>query len=102
MDWVRNTLGGGDDEINPLIGSIKLDNMLLGTECIVTLDDLLESWVRPVGNKGGSCHAPFEEIVGSCNSNGEVILAILAAGIQGEDRNEVGGLIVASIRVGVS
>lgn len=94
MDWMWDGLGSLDDEVDPFIGSVELNDVGVGGVAGVSLVDLEKSWVGPFDFEGGTGHVPFEQVVGSSDSDSEVVGLILIGSVHGVVWNKVGHVFV--------
>lgn len=101
MDRVSETNGVLDDEVNPDVGLVKVNDILLGGVGVVAVDDLLDSRVAPIGKEGAVVQGPLELAADYLETDSEGLIVSLLAGLDSNNRDQVRhGLVPAVVHVG--
>ncbi|TKW55332.1 hypothetical protein CTA1_12764 [Colletotrichum tanaceti] len=103
VDGVRDGEGGLDDEVDPLVGLVELDDGLLLLPGLVAVDDGLEGRVAPVDEHAGAVEVPLEE-AGLVLADGAGLELVPVGGRDGLGHvgDEVVRLVVAAVLVEVA
>ena len=102
MDGVGDSLSGFDDEVDPFIGGVELDDVRRGGEACVVVVDLQEGGVVPFYYECGGRHVPFEEVIRPSDCDGEVVFCCVVAGIQSVVGDKIGNIfVIAAVGVAV-
>lgn len=97
MDWVRNGVGGLDDEVGPLVGSGELDDTGLVGPVGFAVVDLEKRGIGPFNGHGGAAEVPFEEVADLADSDGKVVTVILGADGLGDVGDKVGKVFIVTV-----